>query len=63
MTTTTKERVAYFNGEIVPESEATVSINDRGFLYGDVSPENRLALSATLALGSKIDSRRWGFKL
>lgn len=34
-----------------------------GFLYGDVSPENRLALSATLALGSKIDSRRWGFKL
>lgn len=34
-----------------------------GFLYGDVSPENRLALSATLALGSKIDSRRWGIKL
>ncbi len=30
-----QERVAYVNGEIVPESRATVSIGDRGFLYGD----------------------------
>ena len=29
------ERVAYLNGEIVPESRAKVSINDAGFLYGD----------------------------
>jgi branched-chain amino acid aminotransferase len=29
------ERIAYVNGEIVPESEARVSINDVGFLYGD----------------------------
>ena len=29
------ERIAYVNGEIVPESRATVSINDVGFLYGD----------------------------
>ena len=29
------ERVAYVNGEIVPESQAKVSINDVGFLYGD----------------------------
>ena len=29
------ERVAYVNGEIVPESKATISISDRGFLYGD----------------------------
>ena len=29
------QRVAYVNGEIVPESEASVSINDLGFLYGD----------------------------
>jgi branched-chain amino acid aminotransferase len=29
------ERVAYVNGEMVPESRATVSINDVGFLYGD----------------------------
>ena len=29
------ERVAYVNGDILPESRATVSINDRGFLYGD----------------------------
>ena len=30
-----QERVAYLSGEIVPESQARVSINDRGFLYGD----------------------------
>ena len=30
-----KERVAYVNGEIVPESRAAVSIRDRGFLQGD----------------------------
>lgn len=29
------ERIAYVNGEIVPESRAMVSINDVGFLYGD----------------------------
>ncbi len=29
------ERVAYVNGEILPENQASVSINDRGFLYGD----------------------------
>ena len=31
----TSERVAYVNGHIVPESEAVVSIRDRGFLSGD----------------------------
>ncbi|MEM7213638.1 MAG: aminotransferase class IV [Pseudomonadota bacterium] len=29
------ERVAYLNGEFLPESQAKVSILDRGFLYGD----------------------------
>ena len=29
------ERVAYFNGEIVPESQALVPFRDRGFKYGD----------------------------
>lgn len=29
------ERIAYVKGRFVPESEATVSILDRGFLYGD----------------------------
>ncbi|SVB99178.1 uncharacterized protein METZ01_LOCUS252032 [marine metagenome] len=29
------ERVAYVNGQILPENQASVSINDRGFLYGD----------------------------
>ena len=31
----TQERVAYVNGEIVPESRASVSISDRGFILGD----------------------------
>ena len=30
-----QERVAYINGEIVPESEAKISIRDAGFLAGD----------------------------
>ena len=30
-----RERVAYVNGRIVPESQANVSIRDRGFLQGD----------------------------
>jgi len=30
-----KERVAYCNGEIVPESEVMVSFRDRSFKYGD----------------------------
>ena len=30
-----QERVVYFNGEIVPESEARVSFHDRGFMFGD----------------------------
>lgn len=29
------ERVAYFNGQIVPESEVKVPFRDRGFKYGD----------------------------
>lgn len=35
MSTLTNQRVAYFNGKIVPESEARVSIRDRGYKYGD----------------------------
>lgn len=30
-----EERIAYVNGEIVPESQAKISIGDAGFLYGD----------------------------
>ncbi len=33
--TNTTERVCYFNGKIVPESQALVSFRDRGFKYGD----------------------------
>ena len=31
----TQQRVAYVNGEIVPDSEAKISIHDRGFTAGD----------------------------
>jgi branched-chain amino acid aminotransferase len=31
------ERVAYFNGRIVPESQAVISFRDRGFKYGDAA--------------------------
>ena len=30
-----RERIVYVNGKMVPESQATVSIRDRGFLQGD----------------------------
>src|SRR5215472_14107828 len=29
------ERVAYFNGRIMPESEVLISFRDRGFIFGD----------------------------
>ena len=29
------ERVAYFNGKIVPESQVLISFRDRSFKYGD----------------------------
>lgn len=29
------ERVCYFNGQMVPETQAVVPVMDRGFLYGD----------------------------
>ena len=42
------ERVAYVNGKIVPESQALVSINDVGFLYGDA------VFDTTRTFGHKI---------
>ena len=30
------ERLAYFNGELVPESEARISVFDSALVYGDV---------------------------
>lgn len=35
MTELANERVAYFNGEIIPESGVQVSFRDRGFKYGE----------------------------
>ncbi len=35
MANLSNQRVAYFNGKIVPESEVRVSFRDRGFKYGD----------------------------
>ena len=31
----TQERIVYLNGEFVPESQAVISVRDRGFVYGD----------------------------
>src|SRR5262245_61912408 len=41
------ERVAYFNGRIVPGGEATIWVRDRGFKYGDA------AVDATRTFGGK----------
>jgi branched-chain amino acid aminotransferase len=35
MTLLANQRVAYLNGEILPESEVRVSFRDRGYKYGD----------------------------
>jgi len=35
MTRNTLERMAWFNGELVPESEVRISFRDRGWLFGD----------------------------
>ena len=32
---TPTENIAYFNGELKPESQVSISIRDRGYLYGD----------------------------
>ena len=42
------ERVAYVNGELVPESQAVVSIRDRGFVQGDA------VFDTTRTFGGKI---------
>src|SRR3712207_1276570 len=34
-TTLANQRVAYFNGKILPESDVRVSFRDRGYKYGD----------------------------
>jgi branched-chain amino acid aminotransferase len=43
-----QERVAYVNGKIVPDSEATISIHDRGFVAGDA------VFDTTRTFGGKI---------
>lgn len=30
-----REQVVYLNGQLVPLSQATVSVLDRGFIFGD----------------------------
>ena len=32
-----QERTAYLNGEFIPESQASIPIRDRGFIYGDAA--------------------------
>ena len=37
MAQNTSERLAWFNGELVPESEVRISFRDRGWLFGDTA--------------------------
>ena len=43
-----RERVVYFNGEIMPETQAKVPIRDSGFLLGDA------VFDTTRTFGGKI---------
>ena len=36
MKTIQKQRQVYFNGEIIPESEARISIYDSALMFGDM---------------------------
>lgn len=44
----TQERIVYLNGEMVPESQAVISVRDRGFVYGDA------VFDTTRTFGGKI---------
>jgi branched-chain amino acid aminotransferase len=37
MSANTSERMAWFNGELLPESEVRISFRDRGWLFGDTA--------------------------
>ena len=37
ITQLSNERVVYLNGEILPESQGSISIHDRGFKFGDAA--------------------------
>ena len=37
MVRNTDERMAWFNGELMPESEVRISFRDRGWLFGDTA--------------------------
>ena len=41
-------RVAYVNGQILPESEATISFRDNGFVYGDAVFDTSRTFAGTL---------------
>ena len=43
-----QERVAYINGEILPESEVKIPFRDRGFMAGDT------VFDTTRTFGGKI---------
>ena len=51
-----QETIVYFNGELIPESQAGISIRDRGFLYGDaVFDATRTFNGKTFKLREHID--------
>lgn len=53
--------IAYVDGQLVENDEATISINDRGFLYGDGLFETiRVYDGKPFLVGSHINRLRWG---
>ena len=60
----TRERTVYIDGEMVPESEAKISVRDAGFLYGDAVFDttrtfNRKIFKLTEHLDRFYDSLRY----
>ena len=52
-------RFYHVNGEVVPASEATVSVRDRGFLYGDAAFETLRAYGGTVFECDTYIGRLW----
>ena len=64
MSQSSKQRVVFFNGELVPESEARISIYDSALMFGDVAFEmtrsfNKKQFKLREHLARLLASARW----
>ncbi len=54
--------LVFLNGRFVPESEAVIPVNDRGFLYGDGLFETiRVCNGRAFRLGQHLEPENWTF--